>query len=212
MTTIAANAPLITAKAQAPKPATPAPATTTTDATKLGSASTYTPSLNNTIDVVGTAVNVANGARFAFTPPVIFDIVKSSIKSGISVSNIAWFVIPSAIRNVRDVFSHKISAGRAGANVATEATIGIGKGIVSGVVVQSLSIATGPIMGLLPISPAILPFVGIGVALAGMVGTYWVLNKVVKKTGIDQKMSDGLTKVFGGDLQTPAPAATPAKA
>lgn len=187
MTAIVAARPIATVKA-------------TASTTKPAPVSQVMPPLMNTVDVLRTGAAVGQAAgRVAFTPPVIVDIFKSSIKSGFSLSNIAWFVVPSAIRNVRDVMSDKISGGRAAANVATEATFGIGKGIVAGTVVQSLSIATGPLLGLLPISPAILPFVGMGIGLAGMVGTFWGLNKLIKKSGVDQKMADSLTNVLGGD-------------
>lgn len=187
MTAIVAARPIATAKAPAATP-------------KASPVSQAMPPLMNTVDVLRTGAAVGQAAgRVAFTPPVIVDIFKSSLKSGFSLTNIAWFVVPSAFRNVRDVMGDKISAGRAAANVATEATFGIGKGIISGTVVQSLSIATGPLLGLLPISPAILPFVGMGIGLAGMVGTFWGLNKLIKKSGVDQKMADGLTNIFGGD-------------
>jgi hypothetical protein len=169
-------------------------------ATKLSPVAAMQPSLINTIDVVRTGAAVGQAAgKVAFTPPVIVDIFKSSIRSGFSLTNIAWFVVPSAIRNVRDVASDKISTARAGANVTTEATFGIGRGIMAGAMVQCLSIATGPLMGLLPISPAILPFVGIGIGLVGLIGTQYVMGKLIKKSGIDQKMADALTNLFGGD-------------
>lgn len=188
-TSVTAARPIAVAKPAAAEPGT-----------KLSPVAALQPSLMNTVDVVRTGAAVGQAAgRVAFTPPVIVDIFKSSVKSGFSLTNLAWFIVPSAIRNVRDVASDKISGGRAAANVTTEATMGIAKGIMAGTVTQSLSIATGPLMGLLPISPAILPFVGIGVGLVGLVGTYWVMNKVIKKTGIDQKMADGLTKLLGGD-------------
>jgi hypothetical protein len=188
--TVTASRPIAAPKAQA----------ATQAANKLSPVAAMQPSLINTFDVVRTGAAVGQAAgKVAFTPPVIVDIFKSSIRSGLSLTNIAWFVVPSAIRNVRDVASDKISTARAGANVATEATFGIGRGIVAGAMVQCLSIATGPLMGLLPISPAILPFVGIGVGLAGLVGTHYVLGKIITKTGIDQKMADALTHLFGGD-------------
>jgi hypothetical protein len=191
MTAVVASRPIAVAKAVKPQ---------VTSTEKPAPVSQLQPPLMNTVDVLRTGAAVGQAAgRIAFTPPVIVDIVKSSIRSGFSLSNIAWFVVPSTIRNVRDVMSDKISSGRAAANVATEASFGIGKGIVAGAVVQSLSIATGPLIGLLPISPAILPFVGIKIKLAGMVGTFWGLNRLIKKTGVDQKMADGLTNLFGGD-------------
>ncbi|MEB3196641.1 MAG: hypothetical protein VKP62_05495 [Candidatus Sericytochromatia bacterium] len=203
MPTAVANRPLVSAKPVAAPAALPAgdkPVAAPAAAPTLSPVAANTPSLMNGLDIIRTSAAVGQAAgRVAFTPPVIVDIFKSSIRSGFSLTNIAWFVVPSAIRNGRDVASDKISVGRAAANVSTEATMGIGKGIMAGTVVQSLSIATGPLMGLLPISPAILPFVSIGVGLVGMVGTYWVMNKVVKATGIDQKMADTLTRWFGGD-------------
>lgn len=193
MSTVTNARPLLVTKAAAPRATAPT-------APKPGAVNTHHPLLqvapNTVIGAVTTGVNVG---RMAFTPPVIFDVVKNAFKSGIGLVNLAWFIIPSAIRNVRDVVSDKISWSRGGANVITEAGLGVTKGIAAGVVVQSLSIATGPLLGLLPLSPALLPFVGIGLSMAGMFGTYWVFNKLVKKTGIDQKIADGLTKLLGGD-------------
>jgi hypothetical protein len=189
-TAVTASRPIAAPKVQA----------ATDPATKLSPVAAMQPSLINTIDVVRTGAAVGQAAgKVAFTPPVIVDIFKSSIRSGFSLTNIAWFVVPSAIRNVRDVASDKISTARAGANVTTEATFGIGRGIMAGAMVQCLSIATGPLMGLLPISPAILPFVGIGIGLVGLIGTQYVMGKLIKKSGIDQKMADALTNLFGGD-------------
>jgi hypothetical protein len=111
---------------------------------------------------------------------------------------------PSIFRNARDVASHKESVGRGAANVVTESSINIGKGIAAGVAVQALQIAAGPALGLLPV--AALPFAGIALGIGGLIGTYWLLGKLVKKTGVDTKMSNGLTKLFGGDLPAPAPA------
>ena len=193
MTAIVANRPVAAVKAKAAAAAPVAEA-------KPTPVSNAALPLMNTVDIVRTGAAVGQAAgRVVFTPPVIVDIFKSSIKSGFSLTNIAWFVVPSAIRNARDVMSDKISGGRAAANVTTEASLGIGKGIIAGTVVQSLSIATGPLLGLLPISPAILPFVGMGIGIAGLVGTFWGLNKLIKKTGVDQKMADGITNMLGGD-------------
>ena len=142
----------------------------------------------------------------AFTPPVIVDIIWQSMKSGVGLVNLVWMVGPSAFRNVRDLTNGKISVGRGAANIITDAGVNIGKGVVAGAAVQALQIAVGPALGLLP--AAVLPFAGIAVGIGGLVGTYWLLGKLVKKTGVDTKLSNGLTKLFGGDK--PAPAAAPA--
>jgi hypothetical protein len=141
-----------------------------------------------------------------WTPPVIVDIIWQGFKGGFGLANLAWMVGPSIFRNARDIVSHKESVGRGAANVVTESTINITKGIAAGVAVQALQIAAGPLLGLLP--AAALPFAGIVMGLGGLVGAYWGLGKLVKATGLDTKMSNGLTKLFGGDM-TPAPA--PAK-
>lgn len=141
-----------------------------------------------------------------WTPPVIVDIIWQGFKGGFGLANLAWMVGPSIFRNARDVVSHKESVGRGAANVVTESSINIGKGIAAGVAVQALQIAAGPLLGLIP--AAALPFAGIALGLGGLVGSYWLLGKVVKATGLDTAMSNGLTKLFGGDLkpQTPAKA------
>lgn len=212
MTTVSANRPLLVANrpqttvANKPVVAAPVAAKPVADA----ATAVNTNRISQFPGMAGVETLLKGWAQFGRTTPVFFDIVTSSIKSSISVSNLAWQVIPSAIGNVRNVASGKISAGRAGANVATETTFGIAKGIGSAIAVQSLSIAIGPALGLVPV--AILPYAGIAVALGGLVLSYFVMNKLIKATGIDQKMADGLTKLFGGD-KAPAPAAvTPAKA
>lgn len=143
-----------------------------------------------------------------FTPPVIVDIIWQSMKSGVGLVNLVWMVGPSAFRNVRDLTNGKISVGRGAANIISDATVNIGKGIAAGVAVQALQIAAGPALGLIP--AAALPFAGIALGIGGLVGTYWLLGKLIKKTGVDTKLSNGLTKLFGGDKPAPAPA--PAKA
>lgn len=143
-------------------------------------------------------VNGMNVGRLA-TMPVIGGIIGAAVKDGLSLSNLAWFVVPEAYRNVKAVSAHKESVGRAGANVATSAIFGIGKGIVSGAFVQTMSVATAPLLGLIPAS--ILPFAGIAISLGGMFIAYKGMNFLVKHTGIDQKVANGLTKVFGGDLK-----------
>ncbi|MNS32200.1 hypothetical protein D3C72_642780 [compost metagenome] len=140
-----------------------------------------------------------------FTPPVIVDILWQSIKGGVGLLNLVWMVGPSAFRNVRDLTNGKISVGRGAANITTDAAVGITKGILVGAAVQALQIAVAPLLGLIP--AAALPFAGIAVGIGGLIGTYWVLGKVVKATGLDKKLSDGLTKLFGGDKPAPAPAA-----
>lgn len=187
--------PLVVApKAAAPKVApkvVAAPAQTDAGSTLGNAARTIGEIAPSTaIDIVGTAL----GMR---TPPLIVDIFKDSLRSGFRMTNVAWFVVPSAFRNIRDIAKDKISVARGVANVASDTTIGIGKGIVAGVAVQSLSVAVGPLLGALP--AAVLPFAGIGIGLVGMAATYFVLNKVIRGTGIDKKLSDGLTKLFGGD-------------
>ncbi|MFN3428409.1 MAG: hypothetical protein ACK46X_00495 [Candidatus Sericytochromatia bacterium] len=140
-----------------------------------------------------------------FTPPVIVDILWQSFKGGFGLLNLVWMVGPSAFRNVRDLTNGKISVGRGAANITTDATIGIGKGILAGAAVQALQIAAGPLLGLIP--AAALPFAGIAIGIGGLIGTYWGLGKLVKATGLDTAMSNGLTKLFGGDKPAPAPAA-----
>ena len=158
------------------------------------------------LTVVKTAATaVGQAGAMGFTPPLIFDLIKSGIRSSLSVTNVAWHAVPSAFRNVRDAINGKVSAGRAAANVATDTTLGLAKNAGAFAGVQALTVAIGPVLGMLPISPAILPFVSIGVALGGLVGTYWVMNKVINKLGLHEKMSNGLTKLFGGDKPAPAP-------
>lgn len=152
----------------------------------------------------------AQAGSLAFTPPLIVDIVKSSVRSVLTPMNVAWFAVPAAINNVRDLMNGKISAGRAAGNVTTTTTLGLAKNAAAFVGVQSLSVAIGPVLGSLPISATLLPFVGIGVSLAGLVGTYWLANKLIKKTGLDTKMSDAITNLLGGDKPAPAPAAAKA--
>lgn len=199
MTTVSANRP-ITIAPRPQTPAQPARPVTTIQAAVVAPPAVKTNSIWQFPGMAGVDT-LLKGLNIGKTPPVIVDVITSSIKNSISLSNLAWQVIPSAIRNVRDVASHKISAGRAGANVATETVFGIGKGIGSAIAVQSLSIAIGPLMGFIPV--AVLPYAGIGIALGGLVASYWVMNKVIKATKIDQKMADGLTKLFGGDMKAP---------
>jgi hypothetical protein len=146
----------------------------------------------------------ASVSAAAFTPPVIVDILWQSFKGGFGLLNLVWMVGPSAFRNIRDVTNDKISMARGGANIVTDATIGIGKGIAAGAAVQAIQIAAGPLLGLIPV--AALPFAGIAIGIGGLIGTYWALGKLVKATGLDTKMSNGLTKLFGGDKPAPAPA------
>lgn len=146
-------------------------------------------------------------ATAAFTPPLIFDIIKASIRQGVGLMNLAWFVVPSAINNIRDITNDKISVGRGAANVVSDTGVAVVKGIAASVAVQSLSVIAGPLLSFLPM--AVLPFAGIAIGIGGLVGTYWLLGKVVNKTGVDKKISDGLTKLFGGDKPAPTPA--PAK-
>lgn len=216
MTTIA-NRPLVTAKAQAPvaRPAAPAPAPAQTKPAFTNSmpvvaqpAGMVWPTFTKVVQFVGQA-----GGRF--TPPVIVDIFKSSVKSGFGLQNILWTAVPSAFRNVRDAMNGKESYGRAAANVTTETGFGIAKGIVSGVVVQAASIAAGPLLGLLPANPMVMMGASLAISLGGLMGSYWVMNKVIKKTGVDKAVADKLTNVFGGDkapAAAPAAAPTPAKA
>lgn len=199
MTTIA-NRPLATTtvKPQAPvvRPAAPVAAAK--------------PSFSNSLPVVAQPVGMVwpvftkvveriSQVGAAWTPPVIVDIFKSSVKSGFGLQNILWTAVPSAFRNVRDAMNGKESYGRAAANVTTETSFAIVKGIVAGVVVQSASIAAGPLLGLLPANPMIMMGASIAISLGGLIGSFWVMNKIIKKSGIDQKMADSLTGVFGGD-------------
>lgn len=209
MTTIAANRPIVSAKAQTPVKTVAAPAPVATDAAKFSN------SLPTVAQPIGVALpmwqrvtQLLSQAGAMWTPPVIVDIFKSSVKSGFGLQNLAWTVIPSAIRNARDVFSAKISTGRGVGNVAAETVLGVGKGIAAGVVVQSASIAIGPLLGLLPANPMLMMGASLVVSLGGLIGTYWALNKVIKKTGVDQKIADGVTNMLGGDkAPAPAPAA-----
>lgn len=199
MTTVATNRPLAAA-AKAPAPiqvaapvAAPAPATS---GFKLADWWVN----RNALDVVRTGAAVGQAAgRIAVTPPVIVDIAKGSLRSAVSLTNMAWQIIPSAISNVRSVFAGRISAGRGAANIATDTTLGIAKGISSGILVQSLSVATGPLIGLLPLSPTLLPFVGMAVGLLGLGASYLLMNKLIKSTHVDAKLSNALTTLFGGD-------------
>ncbi|MDB5097267.1 MAG: hypothetical protein JWM80_1688 [Cyanobacteria bacterium RYN_339] len=162
----------------------------------------------NTDGIFGLAPNTAKTAvvlglnlgRLS-TMPVIGQIIASSVKSGFGLSNILWTAVPSAFRNVTAVAKHSESAGRGAANVGTEVAFSIGKGIVSGVAVQAVSVAMGPILGLITIPAAILPFVGIAIGLGSMMLAYKVMNTVIKHTKIDQKMANGITNLLGGDLK-----------
>jgi hypothetical protein len=184
--------------ANAPKPvatAAPAPLPVNTEGV-FGAAP------NTAIDAVLWGFNLGKIA----TIPVIGTIITTSIKSGFGLQNLAWFVVPGAIRNVQAVAGGKESVGRAVGNVATETTFGVVKGIISGVAVQAVSVAVAPLLGLITIPAAILPFAGIAIGLGTMFLAYQVMNRVVKATGMDQKMADGITNLLGGDLK-PAPAA-----
>lgn len=203
MTTIA-NRPIATVKAQAPVRPAPAPvaakpAVSQSMPTVLQPVGVAIPTFQRVVQLIGSV-----GA--SFTPPVIVDIFKSSVRSGFGLQNLAWQVVPAAIRNARDVFSDKISVGRGVGNVTSETVLGVAKGIGAGVVVQSASIAIGPLLGLLPANPMLMMGVSLAVSLGGLVATYWGLNKVIKKTGVDQKIADGVTNLLGGD-KAPAPAA-----
>lgn len=181
------------------KPATPAPQVNATTVAPLPVDTTgvfsYAPDTAKTAVVMG-----LNLGRLA-TMPVIGQIISASVKSGFALSNILWTAVPSAFRNVKAVAGHKESAGRGAANVATETAFQIGKGIVSGVAVQAVSVALGPVLGLITIPAAILPFVGIATSLGTMWLAYKGMNALIKKTHIDQKMADGITNVLGGDLK-----------
>jgi hypothetical protein len=165
---------------------------------------TYQPGLN-TFAAAGQSAVV--GGRF--TPPLIVDLFKNSFLSAFSLTNVAWFGIPSAIRNVRSAIQQKISGARAGANVVTETTLGIGKAIVAGTMVAASSIATAPLLGRLPLGPRALPLVSIAISLVTNMGTFRVLNRAIAKSSLDRKMSDSLTRLFGGDRRpSPTPAST----
>lgn len=138
----------------------------------------------------------------AFTPPVIVDIIWQSMKSGVGLVNLVWMVGPSAFRNVRDLTNGKISVGRGAGNILADTAVNVGKGIAAGAAVQALQIAVGPALGLLPV--AALPFAGIAVGIGGLLATYWLLGKLVKKTAVDTKLSNVLTRLFGGDKPAPA--------
>jgi hypothetical protein len=129
------------------------------------------------------------------------------MKNGVGLVNLVWMIGPTAFSNLRDMASHKESVARGSANIISDSTINIGKGIAAAVAQQALLIAAGPALGLLPV--AALPFAGIALALGGLVGSYWLLGKVVKATDLNHKLSNGLTKLFGGDLPAKT---TPAKA
>lgn len=205
MTTIA-NRPLATVKAQAPIKTVAAPAPTSAKPAVSQSMPTVLQPVGVALPTFQRVIQIFSQAGTMFTPPVIVDIFKSSVKSGFGLQNLAWQVIPSAIRNARDVFSDKISVARGVGNVSSETVLGVAKGIAAGVVVQSASIAIGPLLGLLPANPMLLMGAGLVVSLGGLVATYWGLNKLIKKTGLDQKIADGVTNLIGGD-KAPAPAA-----
>jgi hypothetical protein len=155
----------------------------------------YAPNTAKTAVILG--LNVGKLA----TMPVIGNIIAASVKSGVGLSNILWTAVPSAFRNVSAVAKHTESAGRGAANVATETAFTIVKGILSGIAVQAVSVATGPLLGLITIPAAILPFVGIGLSLGTMWLAYKGMNAFIKHSHIDQKMADGITNVLGGDLK-----------
>jgi len=211
MTTIA-NRPLVSIKAQAPvaKPAVNAAAPV----------AQTPPAFTNTMPVVAQPVGMIwpiftkvvqhiSQAGTRFTPPVIVDVVKSSVKSGFGLQNLAWTAVPSAFRNVKDAMKGKQSYGRAAANVTTETGFGVVKGIVAGIVVQSASIAAGPLLGLLPANPMVMMGASIAISIGGLILSNMAMNRLLKKTGIEQTVSNKLTEVFGGDK---APAAAPAAA
>lgn len=206
MTTISANRPLPIAAAntapasQAAKPSANTSVVQDTAAPQPLAVNTDGPLGLGAYMAPGTATSViVNGMQRLGTMPVIGNIIGASIKDGMSLSNLAWQVVPETYRNVKAVAAHKESAGRGAANVTTSAVVGIGKGIVAGAFVQILSVAAGPALGFLPV--AWLPFAGIAMGLGGMMVAYKGLDLLVKKTGLDQKMANALTKIFGGDLK-----------
>lgn len=193
------NRPLVTAAPKAKTAAQPAAAPKGDSTLVKGARAVGQVAPSAAIGTVSTAFAV----RAAFTPPLIVDIVKQSIQNGVGLMNLAWFVVPSAIRNVRDVTNDKISLGRGAANVITDTGLGVAKGIGAGIAVQSLQVIAGPLLGFVP--AAMLPFAGLALGIGGLIGAYWVLGKVEKATGIGTKISNGLTKLFGGDKPAPAP-------
>jgi hypothetical protein len=228
MTTIA-NRPLATVKAQAPlaKPAANAAAPVALSKPALTNTMPVAPTkpaFTNTMPValqpVGMVVPIftkvfqhLSQGGIRFTPPVIVDVIKSSVRSGFGLQNLAWTAVPSAFRNVKDAFQGKQSAARAAANVTTETGFGVVRGIVAGIVVQSASIAAGPLLGLLPANPMLMMGASIAISIGGMIGTNMLVNNYLKKSGIQQAVSDKLTELFGGDKPpAAAPAAAPAPA
>lgn len=201
MTTVA-NRPLVMANkpivAAAAKPVVATAATAA--ATPSLATSDFNPSIQAGIDTVG---RVLSGGRF--TPPVIVDIAKSSVMSAFRPMAILQNAGFSIFRNVKNLTQGKISVARAGGNVVTETTIGVAKGIGQGIVAQSVAVAMAPVLGMLPIAASAIPFVSIGVGIAALIGTNMVMNKVIRSTGIDQKMSDAITKALGGDKPGTAP-------
>lgn len=192
MTTIA-NRPLAIAQPAAALTATKA-ASANTAATPALATSDFNPSLQAGIDTVG---RVLSGGRF--TPPVIFDIAKSSVLSAFRPMAILQTAGFSAFRNIKNLVQGKISVARAGGNLITETGVGVVKGVGQGIVAQSVAVAMAPVLGMLPISAAVLPFVSIGIGIAALIGTNWVMNKAIRASGIDQKISNKLTEMFGGD-------------
>ncbi|MBM3275004.1 MAG: hypothetical protein FJZ00_07615, partial [Candidatus Sericytochromatia bacterium] len=76
--------------------------------------------------------------------------------------------------------------------------VGAGKGIVSGLAI------TGVTMGMTAIGLTAAPFlltvpVMLGASIAANWLTHRLMNKGLEKTQLHKKISDGVTKLFGGD-------------
>lgn len=199
MTTIA-NRPIAIAKPAGHQALTAAPTAANKAASPSLATSDFNPSIQAGIDTVG---RVLSGGRF--TPPVIVDIAKASVFSAVRPMAILQTAGFSAFRNIKNLVQGKISVARAGGNLITETGVGVVKGIGQGIVAQSVAVAMAPVLGMLPIAASAIPFVSIGVGIAALIGTNWVMNKAIRASGIDQKISDKLTNFFGGDKPGTAP-------
>lgn len=160
---------------------------------------------------------VQEGAKPAFTPPLIWDLVLAGGRMALAPVQAMWSFVPSTIRNARDVTNGHISVARGAGNVVSDGTIGLTKFAVAGASVQALQVIVAPWLGVVP--PNLMLPVSLLVGVGGLIGSYMVTGKLVKWTGVDKKLANGVTNLLGGDkpaAEAPAaeekPAAKPAAA
>lgn len=138
-------------------------------------------------------------ASRAATAPAMGTLLPSALRSGASWTNVLWTGASSLFSNAVAWADDRQSGARVAGNIVTDVTFSVGKGIVSSFAVQGTLGLLAPALGALPAPLGLVTGVVVGFATA--MGVFAGLDAVLKRIGIGQKMADGLTQVFGGDLK-----------